>query len=106
MQAKDLPDADVLAVIHRLETDGQYGDKRRWVMRGEVEAAFPDAPWKVVLAKCRSLIKRGLIGGCPCGCRGDFYTKDDEGTGCGNEHRGGIACVGWGRRPNCGAGRH
>jgi hypothetical protein len=32
-------------------------------------AAFPD---KVLRAKARRLIKRGLIKGCTCGCRGDF----------------------------------
>ena len=31
-----------------------------------------DTPEKVALAKMRSLIKRGLVDGCPCGCRGDF----------------------------------
>jgi hypothetical protein len=30
---------------------------------------FPD---KVVLAKAKRLVKRGLISGCTCGCRGDF----------------------------------
>jgi hypothetical protein len=29
-------------------------------------------PEKVVLAKAKRLVQRGLIGGCPCGCRGDF----------------------------------
>lgn len=36
---------------------------------------YPDMPWKVVLAKARSLIRRGLIDGCSCGCRGDFEVK-------------------------------
>lgn len=29
-------------------------------------------PEKVLLAKLRALVKRGLLDGCPCGCRGDF----------------------------------
>lgn len=29
-------------------------------------------PEKVVLAKAKRLIERGLINGCACGCRGDF----------------------------------
>jgi hypothetical protein len=29
-------------------------------------------PEKVVLAKLRSMTRRGLVDGCPCGCRGDF----------------------------------
>lgn len=32
----------------------------------------PEVPQKVVLAKARKLIKRGLVSGCACGCRGDF----------------------------------
>lgn len=38
-----------------------------WDLRDRLE--FPE---KVVLAKARSLIRRGVIGGCGCGCRGDF----------------------------------
>lgn len=32
----------------------------------------PGVPLKVVLAKARRLINRGVITGCACGCRGDF----------------------------------
>ncbi len=27
---------------------------------------------KLILAKMKQLIKRGLVDGCACGCRGDF----------------------------------
>ncbi len=30
------------------------------------------APKKLILAKMSQLIKKGLINGCTCGCRGDF----------------------------------
>lgn len=33
---------------------------------------FPNVPPKVVLAKAKRLVRRGLIDGCTCGCRGDF----------------------------------
>jgi hypothetical protein len=29
-------------------------------------------PQRLFLAKVRKLIKRGLVSGCDCGCRGDF----------------------------------
>ena len=29
-------------------------------------------PERVLLAKLRRLVRRGLLDGCPCGCRGDF----------------------------------
>jgi hypothetical protein len=32
----------------------------------------PGVPEKVVLAKAKRLMRRGLISGCACGCRGDF----------------------------------
>lgn len=31
---------------------------------------------KILRAKFKSLIKRGLCGGCACGCRGDFEITD------------------------------
>lgn len=34
------------------------------------------ASGKILMAKFRSLKKRGLCGGCVCGCRGDFEIKD------------------------------
>jgi hypothetical protein len=41
-----------------------------------VANAMPNLPVegrsKLVLAKMRSLIKKGLVSGCACGCRGDF----------------------------------
>lgn len=74
VQAKHLSDEAVLAAIRSASNDGRWpGQKRRWVSRGDVEAAFPDVPWKVVLAKLRSLLKRNVIDGCGCGCRGDFH---------------------------------
>ena len=38
-----------------------------------VDHAFPpDWPTKRKLARLRRMVKRGLIGGCACGCRGDW----------------------------------
>lgn len=42
-----------------------------WANRWDV-ARYLGMPEKVVLAKARKLIKAGVIGGCGCGCRGDF----------------------------------
>jgi hypothetical protein len=35
-----------------------------------------DTPPKLKLAKMQSLHRRGLVGGCTCGCRGDFEITD------------------------------
>lgn len=33
---------------------------------------WPGVPPRLIMAKARALIKRGIITGCACGCRGDF----------------------------------
>ena len=60
LQAKSISDDDVLRAI-----DAGHGSI--W----ELESAL-NYPPKVVLAKLRSLVKRGVLHGCTCGCRGDF----------------------------------
>lgn len=65
LQAKDIPDRPVLEFL------AQHPDK--WHMRWDVGVAMPPGtPPKLQLAKMRSLMGRGLVGGCGCGCRGDF----------------------------------
>lgn len=70
MKTADVPDFEVLAFVN------QYGGigcncsphpEKRSVMN-----AMPGIPRKLALSKMRSLIKRGLVSGCACGCRGDF----------------------------------
>ena len=36
------------------------------------QAMPPDIPDKLKIAKMANLIKKGLVSGCPCGCRGDY----------------------------------
>ena len=43
-------------------------DATRW----DIEAEFTDAPPKVLLAKCRTLVRQRRLTGCACGCRGDY----------------------------------
>ena len=67
MKASDLDDVEVILAIESARGDGM------WAMRGEIENQFPEYPWKVITAKLRSMKRRGLVQGCPCGCRGDWY---------------------------------
>ena len=92
MQAKDIPDDAFLAAI---DTAMDIRDQGAWPNRNLGSSACdiqmvlaglggginrPDRSWddipamplKVVLAKAKALIRRGLITGCACGCRGDF----------------------------------
>ncbi len=86
MQAKDVPDRPVLEFLTTLsntwpanwvdlESEKKYDPKYQGhsVLHGMPEGT----PRKVALAKMRSLIKRGLVEGCSCGCRGDFKITDD-----------------------------
>lgn len=73
MQAKDLDDAEFLRLIDTISHDGLWAHTNtRWVFTWDLEPAMPDVPWKVILAKASKLIKRGVLSGCDCGCRGDF----------------------------------
>ena len=65
-QCKDIPDEPILQFL--LKAKGNFCS---WY---SVRNALPEnfTPKKLILAKMAQLIKRGLIDGCPCGCRGDF----------------------------------
>lgn len=76
VQAKHIPDQPILDF---LETHSSSVPACIFDMQGEelfpndVQRAMPPGtPYKVALAKMRSLCKRKLVNGCTCGCRGDF----------------------------------
>jgi hypothetical protein len=68
-QAKDIIDDVALAAI--VACRGRNGVPS-WATLWDIQAELPTFPPKVVLAKLRSMVRRGLIDGCACGCRGDF----------------------------------
>lgn len=90
MQCKDIPDLPILQFLGRLErgeitSEYEVGGKitswqstmgSTWAGCAHgVPHAMPQGeatPDKLVRAKMRSLIRRGLVSGCACGCRGDF----------------------------------
>lgn len=68
-QAKMISDWAFLSVVDRIAKEKGGG----WVLAWEVEECFPGIPAKVVAAKGRKLIRRGLLDGCPCmQCRADY----------------------------------
>lgn len=70
--AKDISDTEIItAIVAACIEHNTY-----WAMRWDLEERLPQYPPKVITAKCRSLMKRGIIDGCPCGCRGDWEIKD------------------------------
>ncbi len=76
MQAKDLDDRVILAFLSGRES---------WAFMWDMEKLFPGAPAKVVLAKMRGLVKRKLVDGCTCGCRGDFEITGKGRTALGTQ---------------------
>lgn len=82
LQAKHIPDEVMIEAIRdNYLDDGRWG-KVTIAMGWDIHAkSFPDWPYKVVLAKLRQLHKRGMVTGCPCGCRGDWHVVGDESDG-------------------------
>jgi len=69
MKAADITTERFLAEMDRLAL--RHGQPPRWVDRWALAEAL-EVPPKVLLAKARRLIRREVIDGCACGCRGDF----------------------------------
>lgn len=67
-QAKDINDHLILTILSAFQGE--------WTMTWDLYKKFPDIPTKVLQEKIKSLIRRNLIGGCSCGCRGDFEITD------------------------------
>lgn len=72
MKASNLSEAAILATLN--EQPGVW--HTHWADAGSMPRVYdpthPDAPEKVLLAKLRAMVRKGLIGGCGCGCRGDW----------------------------------
>lgn len=69
MQAKDIADEVMIDAIQK--TRGR-NNVAIWSTIWDIQGELPQFPKKVVIAKLRSMVKRKLINGCVCGCRGDF----------------------------------
>ena len=84
MQCKDIPDIPILTFL--------LSNKGKFCTRHRVCLAMPnDTPDKLLLAKMKMLIRRGLVEGCTCGCRGDFrITEKGEALIEEHEHNGRI----------------
>lgn len=78
-QCKDIPDKPIMEFLlkHKGHWCNWYFENDR-----DVRQVMPKnlASEKLILAKMRQLMKRGLVDGCSCGCRGDFEitTKGEE----------------------------
>ena len=71
MQCKDI---DTRAVLRFLAAhDGEWCTWGKGYGMPTVQDAMPEGtPEKLQRTKMAGLIRRGLVDGCPCGCRGDY----------------------------------
>lgn len=82
MQAKDVGDRAVLEAVRKLSmVEKSYGSPPFWVMAWDLRKDLGlEGTGRLMEAKCEALIRRGLLDGCTCGCRGD-YELTTAGTG-------------------------
>lgn len=66
MKAADIPTEEVLFAVGYVQTF------RTWATIWDLEGIMPGWPEKVLRAKANKMIRRGLLRGCTCGCRGDY----------------------------------
>lgn len=77
MQCKDIPDElFIVAVLETPGYDGTFGPtewRPRWIVREKLETILGHIPEKLFLAKASKLMDAKKLGGCSCGCRGDYH---------------------------------
>jgi hypothetical protein len=67
LQAKNIAEADFLSAMKESMDAKGYATATRWDVAERL--GLPD---KLVNAKAATLIRRRVITGCTCGCRGDW----------------------------------
>lgn len=70
LQCKHIADRPVLEFLASL--NGRWGASYSDWPTGVGIAMLPGIPHKLIVAKMNMLIRRGLVDGCTCGCRGDY----------------------------------
>ncbi|WP_330335636.1 hypothetical protein OHS33_39045 (plasmid) [Streptomyces sp. NBC_00536] len=89
MQCKDIPDDTLRDAVRRTPQrwplrPGTVPTRMSWDVHAELETVTGPIPDKLFLAKIRRLFAKGILGGCDCGCRGDFHLIEE----CRGIHRG------------------
>jgi hypothetical protein len=85
IQAKDLSELNILTMLaeeprtwhcHWTNIRETYAAGVLRAMRPIYDKDKPDAPEKVLRAKLSAMVRKGFVGGCDCGCRGDWHITD------------------------------
>ncbi|MFB6505531.1 hypothetical protein ACFC07_22430 [Streptomyces sp. NPDC056099] len=82
MQCKDIPDELVCDVVRRTPppwptSPGAAPWRMRWDVQAALETVTGPLPEKLFLAKISKLFAKRLLGGCDCGCRGDYHLCEE-----------------------------
>lgn len=74
IQCKDIPEKPILELLAQNPTKWHTWC-RSWKLsiRPAVDEAVPD---KMLIRKMDKMIKKGLVDGCGCGCRGDYHITE------------------------------
>lgn len=74
MQCKDIMDRPILEFLNTLDNWGTLFPG----FDNSVSLAMPkETPEKLVMAKMNMMIRRGVVSGCTCGCRGDYEITEN-----------------------------
>ena len=72
-QCKDVPDKPILEFLYQRRKEGKVWCCWFDGFENSIGQAMPsNTPEKTRIQKMAKLIKRGLVSGCGCGCRGDY----------------------------------
>lgn len=72
-KCKDIEDVPLLKFIDEKQKEKRAANKGSWVHVWDFEGtSYFDLPDRLFRAKMGKLIKRKLVSGCNCGCRGDY----------------------------------
>ncbi|MEV6791261.1 hypothetical protein AB0M87_04500 [Streptomyces sp. NPDC051320] len=78
MQCKHIPDDVFLEAVRRTPgTGGSNNWRMRWEVQAALEAQLGHIPERLFLAKARQLHDARKLGGCMCGCRGDYHLTEE-----------------------------
>lgn len=77
MQCKDIPDEVFLDAVRRTPGTASGNWRMRWNVQSALESVIGPVPENLFLAKARRLFAKGLLGGCDCGCRGDYHLPQE-----------------------------
>lgn len=77
MQCKDIEDEVFVTAVRSAPASSSARWRTRWDVHNALEEVIGPVPENLFMAKARRLISRGLIGGCPCGCRGNWHPADE-----------------------------